>query len=120
MLIGVLENAFYGLGNHDQVVELGERRVLGARTGHIDDTFLETDDLTGGHDSHASENMGLTGTNGVDLGDDAGENAAGALYLDTGFDNVLDGGDPNALPGFGNVEADGLETSLYIIVLVNE
>ena len=120
ILVLVLLVVLNRLGNNDEVVQLGERRVVSARAGHIDDALLETDDLTGGDNSHAAQDMGLAAADSVDLGDDAGEFAAGALDLHTRFDDVLDRGDANALTGLGNVEAEIFDPCLDVIVFVHE
>ena len=64
--------------------------------------------------------MGAAGTDGVNLGDDAGEHAAGALNLNTGLDNILNRGDTHGLAGLCNIEVDGLQILAYVVVLVNE
>ena len=108
------------LGNNDKVVQLGKRRVVGAGTGHIDDALLEADDLAGGDNSHTAQNVGLAAADRVDLGDDAGEFAAGALDLHSRFNDVLDRGDANALTGLGNVEAEVLDPCLHVIIFIHE
>jgi hypothetical protein len=82
-----------------RLLQLGERGVVGAGAGHVDDALLEADDLAGGDDRHAAQNVGLAGADRVDLGDDAGELAAGAFDLDARLDDVLDRGDADALAG---------------------
>ena len=108
------------LGHDHEVVELGERSVVGAGTGHVDDAFLEANDLAGGDNGHAAQDMSLAAADGVNLGDDAGEHTAGALYLDPGFDHVLDGGDTDALARLGNVEAEVLDPGLHVVIFVHE
>ena len=62
--------------------------------------------------------MGLAAAHRLYLGDDAGEHAAGALHLDPGLDDVLDGGDADALAGLGDVEAEILDPRLDVVILV--
>ena len=120
MLILVLLDALDRLADHNQVVELGERGVLGARAGHIDDALLEADDLAGGDDRHAAQDVGFAGADSVDLGDDAGELTAGAFDLHAGLDDVLDRRDPHALARTGDVKLRGFDTGLDVVVLVHE
>ena len=120
VLILMLMYARYRLAYQHQVQQLGESGVVGAGAGHINNALLEANDLTGGNDCHAAEHMSLAGAYGVYLGDDAGEFAAGAFYLNTGFDYVLDRGDANALAGFGNVKMSVLYTGLNVVVSENE
>ena len=116
MLLG----ASHRLHDQNQVQGLREGGILGARTGHVDDAFLEADDLTGGNTSRTLQDVGLAGTDSVDLGDDAGEHAAGALNLNTGLDDVLNGGDTDGLTGFCDVEFNGLDVGLYVVVVLDE
>ena len=116
MLLGTLNR----LADHDDIQGLGEGGVLSAGAGHINETFLETDDLTSGNNSSTLQNMGTTGTDGIHLVvHDTGENHTGALNLTTGLDNVLNRGDANALAGLSNVKADGLDELLHIVVIVD-
>ena len=119
-LVVVLLGASDGLNDQNQVQGRRERGVLSAGAGHVDDALLEADDLTAGNDCSTLQNMGTAGTNSVDLGDDTGEHAAGALNLNTGLDNVLNRGDANIFAGFCDVKFDGLDVSLYVIILVDE
>ena len=64
--------------------------------------------------------MSLAGAYGVYLGDDAGEFAAGAFYLDAGFDYVLDRGYANALTGLCDVKMSVLYAGLNVVVFENE
>ena len=118
ILVLVVLIALGGLGDHDQVQQLGERGVVRAGAGHIDDALLEAHDLTGGDDGHAPQDVGLAAADGLHLADDAGEHAAGALHLDPGLDDVLDGGDADALAGLGDVEAEVLHPGLDVVILI--
>lgn len=69
----------------------------------------------------AAQDMGLAGTNGVHLGYNAGELAAGTLYLYAGLDNVLNRGNgERSRPGLCNVKAHGFYASLYVVILINK
>ena len=120
MLILVLMHTLNLGADHYEVKELGERSVLRTGAGHIDDALLEANDGAGSDDRHAAQDMGLAGTNGVHLGYNAGELAAGALYLYAGLDNVLNRGNANALAGLCNVKAHGFYASLYVVILINK
>ena len=108
----MLLHVVHGLAHHAQVEGLGERRILGAHAAHVDDALLEADDGAGGDHGHALEGIGLAAAHRVDLADDAGEDAALALDLDAGLDDVLDRGDAHGLAGLGDVEAHALELLL--------
>ena len=64
--------------------------------------------------------MSLAAAHGLHLVDDAGEHAAGALNLYAGLDDVLHGGDTDALAGLGDVEAEVLDPGLYVVVLIHK
>ena len=120
ILVLVVLIALHRLSHHHEVVQLAERGVVGAGAGHVDDALLEADDLAGGDNGHAAQDMGLAAANGVDLGDDAGEHAAGALHLDAGLDHVLDRGDPDALTGLGNIKTEVLDPGFHVVVFIHE
>ena len=120
MLILMLMHAFNGLAYHNEVVQLGERGVIRARTRHVYYAFLEADYRAGGHYGHAAQDMGLTAAYGIDLGDDAGELAARAFYLNARLDNVLDRGNANAFARLCDIKAHRLNTSLNVVVLIYE
>ena len=119
-LVVVLLGALDRLNNHNQVQSLGEGGVLCTLAAHVDDTLLEADDLTSGNDCATLQNMGTAGTDSVDLSDDTGENTAGALDLNARLDNVLNRSDTNALAGLSDVEVDGLDVGLNIVVVIDE
>ena len=120
ILVFVLFVVFHRLSNHNKVVQFAEQGVVGTGAAHVDDTFLEAYDLAGGNDGHAAQNVGLAGTNGIDLSDDAGELSAGAFDLNAGLDHVFYRGNTNALAGTGNVKAEGFDPLLYIVVGIEE
>ena len=120
VLMLVVLIAVLGLSNNNQVVQLAEGSVLGAGAGHVDDTLLEADDLTGSDDGHAAQDMGLTGTDGINLGDDAGEHTAGAFDLHAGLNDVLDGSDAHALAGLGDVELEVRNPILHVVLFIHE
>ena len=62
--------------------------------------------------------MGLAAAHSLHLVDDAGEHAAGALNLHAGLDDILHRGDPDALAGLGDVEAEILDPRLDVVILV--
>ena len=85
----VLFEAFYWLHFNNNVHGLGEWGVVCARTSHIDDTFLEAYDLTGGNNSSAFENVGSAFANGVNFSNPSWENAAFAFYFYARLDDVF-------------------------------
>ena len=120
VLILMLMHALNLGADHYEVKQLGERSVLRTGAGHIDDALLEANDGAGSDDRHAAQDMGLAGTNGVHLGYNAGELAAGTLYLYAGLDNVLNRCNANALAGLCNVKSHGFYASLYVVILINK
>ena len=120
VLVLVVLIALGGLGDHDQVQQLGERGILRAGAGHVDDALLEAHDLAGGDHGHAAQDVGLAAAHGLHLADDAGEHAAGALNLHAGLDDILHRGDPDALAGLGDVKAEVLNPGLYVVVLIHK
>ena len=120
VLVLVVLVALGGLGNHHEVVQLGERGVVRAGAGHVDDALLEAHNLAGGDHGHAAQNMGLAAAHSLHLVDDAGEHAAGALNLHAGLDDILHRGDPDALAGLGDVKAEVLNPGLYVVVLIHK
>ena len=96
-MIVLVTGVVYFAGDH-QVASLGERRVFSARTRHVDDAFLETNDLTGGHNSHTLENVGTAFANhGLFTRVTAREHTAIAFYLATWLDHVLHWHDTSAV-----------------------
>ena len=100
----MLQGAFDGLQAQHQIVQLGERRILGALSAHVDDPFLESDDLTGGDHGSAFQNVGAAASHGLHLRHPAGEHAAFAGYLYPGFDDVLHRSDAHGFTGSRNVQ----------------
>jgi len=89
VLMLVLFEAFYWLHFNNNVHGLGEWGVVCARTGHINDTFLEAYDLTGGNNSSTFENVGSAFANGVNFSNPSWENAAIAFYFYARLDDVF-------------------------------
>ena len=96
VLMLMLFEAFFWLHLNYNIVGLGEWGVVSARAGHIDDTFLEAYDLTGGNNSSALEDVGLAFANGVNLCNPSWEDAARTLNLYARLDDILNRGDSDA------------------------
>ena len=92
----MLFEAFNWLHLYNNVHGLGEWSVVSARTGHIDDTFLETNDLTSCNNCSAFENVSSAFTNCINFSDPAWENAALAFNFYARLDNVFNWGDSYA------------------------
>ena len=89
LLIIMLLNAIYRLTYHNQVQCLGKWCVICSRTSHIDDTFLETYDLTCRNNSHSFQRICLTFAYSINLSDHAREDSSSSFYLNSWLDDVL-------------------------------
>ena len=119
VLMLVLFQAVDGVHDKNQVDGFGERSVFGAFAGHIDDAFLETNDLTGGDNSGTSQSVGSAGADSGDFGDHAGENPALTLDLAAGLDYVLNRGNANALAGASDLNFAGFDVFVLQDDLLN-
>ena len=102
----VLLEILDGFEDQDDVVRLRIGRIVGARPLHIDDSFLEPDDLAGGHNRGAFQNERLSFADGLHVADHAGEDLSVPLDLEAGFDDIFHGKDADALSGHGERHVD--------------
>ena len=72
-----------------QLPEAGLKELAPYGSGHINDTFLEAYDLTGGNNSSTFENVGSAFANGVNFSNPSWENAAIAFYFYARLDDVF-------------------------------
>jgi hypothetical protein len=101
----MLLKTFYRSKDKHDVVGLGIRRVLCARAHHINDAFLETDDLPGCHNGSTFQNEGFAFANGVYIADKSGENFIGTLKkFASGLDNILHWKNADALARHGKID----------------
>ena len=110
----MLVNVLLGVNLQNQVVQLGERGVLSALAGHVDDTLLESNDLTSGNNCHTAKYVGSSFTNYVYLGHHAREHSAVAGNLNTRLDHVLNGHDADAVSRLSDEKLDVLDIFIFL------
>ena len=103
-LIVMLFNVVNRLTYHNQVQCLGEWCVISSRTGHVDDSFLESNDLSCSHYCHAFQGIGLSFSYCVNFRDHAREDASSSLNLYTWLDDILYRSDSYRLTWLRDVE----------------
>ena len=96
-LIIVLLDSVYRLAYHNQVQCLGKWCVVSSRTSHVDDTFLETYDLTSRNNSHTLKRICLAFAYGINLSDHAREDSTSSFHLNSWLDDVLNRCDSHRL-----------------------
>ena len=97
------------LAHHHQVECLGEGCVLCSRPCHVDNAFLEADDASRCHYSHAFESVCLSASHCVYLGDHSREYTSSAFHFYSGLDHVLHRCDADRLARAGNVKSHSLD-----------
>ena len=113
VLMFVLFEAFYRLHLYNNVVCFGEWSVVCARTGHIDDTFLETNDFTGGNYCCAFENVSSAFAYSVNFSNPSWENAALAFNFYARLDNVFNRGDSYAFARTSDENFAGCDVFIF-------
>ena len=103
-LIVVLGQAVDRLADHDEVVQLAERGVVGAGAGHVHNAFLSGHETAGSQHAHAFQYQRLALADGFHGADETGKDLAGAFQLAARLDGVLDGHDTHAIAGMGDVQ----------------
>ncbi|MPM34868.1 hypothetical protein SDC9_81458 [bioreactor metagenome] len=103
----VLQYAGFGLSDHNYVVQFGKRSVIRTRSGHVDDTFLETNDFSGGDDGHSLEHVSAAFANHLNLAQHAGENIARTGNFYPRFNNIFHRDNSNRITRMNDVDVNG-------------
>ena len=113
LLIVMLFDIINRLAHHHQVECLGEGCVLCSRPCHVDNAFLEADNASRCHYSHALECVCLSASHCVYLGDHSREYASSSFHFYSGLDHVLHRCDADRLARAGNVKRHSLDLLIF-------
>ena len=109
----MLFEILYWFAYHAQIKCLGEWCILSTYSGHVNDSFLESDDFTCCYYRHALEGECFAGAYSVYLGYHTRENSSLAFNLDPRLDYVLDRCDSYRLTWLCDVEYDILDLFIF-------